>query len=294
MTKNTLGRVSNQAARQSERVSTMLQQLRARVDNMMAHLGGGEKRVAEMRNLENFAEEHKAIEQAEKVAKNAQERFNRLNKTRSGFLSNAEKHSVRQAELESAFADEAVANLNRNLNAQARRLVANRGYKRLGKLATMGGLGVGAALALSQDSPEQLNQEEQSNYRWTPNNGWEQMNANGMWMPQQEEFGVDRFGNTNFYDSDTGRWYSDYIQGSDGSIYDRQGNLLGNVLPSGGNIFELNKQKVAQALGQNNLSTEDIMALQKGLGVTADGLVGARTLNAMAKSLNSNDYFTRY
>lgn len=134
-----------------------------------------------------------------------------------------------------------------------------------------------------------------SNYRWTPDNGWQQRDDDGNWNNQQEEFGVDRFGNTNFYDTETGQWYSDYIQGSDGSIYDRQGNLLGNVMPQGGNFFDYNAQQVAQELGKSSLSPMEIMALQQQLGVTPDGLIGARTLNAIAKqSGNPLKYFTIY
>lgn len=155
-------------------------------------------------------------------------------------------------------------------------------------------IGYGAYKGLFENSPEE-EESSNSNYRWTPNNGWQHRDEQGNWGDQQEEFGVDRFGNTNFYDADTGQWYSDYIQGSDGSVYDRQGNLLGNVLPNGGNFFDYNAQQIAKQLGKSSLSPAEIMALQQQLGVTPDGLIGARTLNAIAKqSGNPENYFTIY
>ena len=179
------------------------------------------------------------------------------------------------------------------LNQAALKLVRKKGFNRLAKLGALGALGYGGYKALTA---EDNNEEENgSNYRWTPDNGWQHKDENGNWGAQQEEFGVDRFGNTNFYDADTGQWYSDYIQGSDGSVYDTQGNLLGNVMPQGGNFFDYNAQQVAQELGKSSLSPMEIMALQQQLGVTPDGLIGARTLNAIAKqSGNPLKYFTIY
>ncbi len=171
--------------------------------------------------------------------------------------------------------------------------VANSKITKYGLIAGLPAYGV--YRGVFGNSPEEENESSDSNYRWTPNNGWQFRDEDGNWNDQQEEFGVDRFGNTNFYDTETGQWYSDYIQGSNGSVYDRQGNLLGNVMPQEGNFFDYNAQQVAQQLGKNSLSPKEITALQQQLGVTPDGLIGARTLNAIAKqSGNPQNYFTIY
>lgn len=137
--------------------------------------------------------------------------------------------------------------------------------------------------ALTSGVPEQ-SEQSQSKYRYTSNNGWEK-NENGKWSPQQKEFGIDRNGNVNYYDGQD--WVSDYIQDSNGTIYNRQGQVIGSMIDpiamhaSGyDNIFDYN---AAQA----GIQPEQVAALQQALGVIPDGKWGARTQAAYEQAMNN-------
>ena len=137
--------------------------------------------------------------------------------------------------------------------------------------------------ALTSRVPEQ-SEQSQSKYRYTSNNGWEK-NENGKWSPQQKEFGIDRNGNVNYYDGQI--WVSDYIQDSNGTIYNRQGQVIGNMIDpiymhaSGyDNIFDYN---AAQA----GIQPEQVAAVQQALGVIPDGKWGARTQAAYEQAMNN-------
>lgn len=137
--------------------------------------------------------------------------------------------------------------------------------------------------ALTSGVPEQ-SEQSQSKYRYTSNNGWEK-NENGKWSPQQKEFGIDRNGNVNYYDGQN--WVSDYIQDSNGTIYNRQGQVIGSMIDpiymhaSGyDNIFDYN---AAQA----GIQPEQVAAVQQALGVIPDGKWGARTQAAYEQAMNN-------
>lgn len=137
--------------------------------------------------------------------------------------------------------------------------------------------------ALTSGVPEQ-SEQSQSKYRYTSNNGWEK-NEDGKWSPQQKEFGIDRNGNVNYYDGQN--WVSDYIQDSDGTIYNRQGQVIGSMIDpiymnaSGyDNIFDYN---AAQA----GIQPEQVAAVQQALGVIPDGKWGARTQAAYEQAMNN-------
>lgn len=154
----------------------------------------------------------------------------------------------------------------------------------------IGAASYGIINGLSGNSPK----EEEFKYRWTPNVGWEK-NEDGKWSPQQREFGVDRYGNVNYYDGQN--WVSDYLQGSDGTVYNRQGQVIGSTVDpiamraSGyDNIFDYN---AAKALGEQ-VTPEQIVAMQQLLGVTPDGKWGARTQAAYERGKNSSGLFTIY
>lgn len=127
-------------------------------------------------------------------------------------------------------------------------------------------------------------EQPQSKYRYTSGNGWEK-NENGKWIPQQREFGVDKNGNVNYYDGQN--WVSDYIQDSDGTIHNSQGQVIGSAVDpiamhSSGydNIFDYN---AAQA----GISPDQVAAVQQALGVTPDGKWGARTQAAYEQAMNN-------
>ena len=291
------------------RVQKTLDKAQQGYNRLMETIGGGNRAAVEIRNSsETFGQRHILDKAKSKTktainkANQAEKEFNELNEIRKqlskptmsdmrSVVAARNKSRILQKEAREAQLAESIA--KNELNQAALKLVRKKGFNRLAKLGALGALGYGGYKAFT--SEDNNKEENESNYRWTPDNGWQQRDDDGNWNNQQEEFGVDRFGNTNFYDTETGQWYSDYIQGSDGSIYDRQGNLLGNVMPQGGNFFDYNAQQVAQQLGRDSLSPTEIMALQQQLGVNPDGLIGARTLNAIAKqSGNPQNYFTIY
>ena len=175
---------------------------------------------------------------------------------------------------------QALSHVKEQATVDALRQVRNSGYKRLGTLGALGALGLGSYAAYNvpgQPDSKSPTQTTSQIYRFDPKNRW-QKNVNGKWVPQQKEFGVDRNGNTNYYDGRN--WVSDYIQGSDGTIYNRQGQVIGSIgdptaMRASGydNIFDYNASKV---LGPN-VTPEQVAVIQQHLGVDADGKWGART-----------------
>lgn len=98
-------------------------------------------------------------------------------------------------------------------------------------------------------------------------------------------FNTDNKGNVNFYNGN--KQFSDYIQDSGGTIYNRQGQVIGSIgdpiaMHASGydNIFDYN---AAQA----GIQPEQVAAVQQALGVTPDGKWGARTQAAYEQAMNN-------
>lgn len=178
-------------------------------------------------------------------------------------------------------------------------------YKKLGRLGLLGTVGLGAYNYFSspEEDEEQESQKTPDRYRWVPNGGWQEYNEQtGQYEAQKPGFGVDRFGNTNYYNGSDWLNPDQYIQGSNGQVYDKAtGQIIGNAddmllaRNSGyNNIFDW---RAAQA-GFN--SPEQVKALQQQLGLTADGKWGQQTQNAYeaAQNINSpyniSNLFTMY
>ncbi len=124
-----------------------------------------------------------------------------------------------------------------------------------------------------------MNLGSSSKYRWTPE-GWQQ-NVNGNWVDQTSGYGVDRFGNTNFYDEQTGTWLKpgQYYQSSNGLVFTSDGNRqigyntgadAAQAADMGTNIFDY----YAQSHGFSPQDTKRIKMLQQALGVSTDGKWG--------------------
>lgn len=193
-----------------------------------------------------------------------------------------------------AINKEVISTLRRNRIQNAEKLAErfNRKYPEFspkGAAYIAGGIGGTGLLggmvynALTSGVPKQ-SEQSQSKYRYTSNNGWEK-NEDGKWSPQQKEFGIDRNGNVNYYDGQN--WVSDYIQDSNGTIYNRQGQVIGSMIDpismhaSGyDNIFDYN---AAQA----GIQPEQVAAVQQALGVIPDGKWGARTQAAYEQAMNN-------
>lgn len=152
--------------------------------------------------------------------------------------------------------------------------------------------------ALASGTPEEQQQESESKYRWTPN-GWEQ-NVDDKWIPQTSGYGVDRFGNTNFYDEQSGTWLKpgEYYQGSNGLVYTSDGSRqIGyNDAATAAQNAGMGTDLFGYYAKSHNISPDDIntiKAIQQKLGVSADGIWGQQTENAYNKAVADNpSYFT--
>ena len=161
-----------------------------------------------------------------------------------------------------------------------------------GGIGGIGLLGGTVYNALTSGVPEQSKQP-QSKYRYTSNNGWQKLNQEtGQYENQQREFGIDRYGNTNYYDGTNWLTPDQYIQGSNGYIYDNQtGQIIGTAddtmeARSNGydNVFDYRAAKA----GYNN--PEDIKQLQKELGINVDGKWGKQTQDAFDRAIKNWAY----
>ena len=146
--------------------------------------------------------------------------------------------------------------------------------------------------ALTSGVPEQSKQP-QSKYRYTSNNGWQKLNQEtGQYENQQREFGIDRYGNTNYYDGTNWLTPDQYTQGSNGYIYDNQtGQIIGmadDTMEARSNGYDSVFDYRAAKAGYNN--PEDIKQLQKELGINVDGKWGKQTQDAFDRAIKNWAY----
>lgn len=266
-----------------DKVTQKLQLLPKKTEQLIARLGGGNKKVIELRQASPELVEARQGLEAARQSENAL--IGRPTKWKNPGSARNQKRLSDAANI-TAGARENLARTKEQVTQDAFRRVRNKGIKRLSRVGTLGALGLGAYSALTSGVPEQSKQskQSQSKYRYTSNNGWEK-NENGKWFPQQKEFGIDRNGNVNYYDGQN--WVSDYIQDSNGTIYNRQGQVIGSMIDPIGmhasgydNIFDYN---AAQA----GIQPEQVAAVQQALGVIPDGKWGARTQAAYEQAMNN-------
>ena len=146
--------------------------------------------------------------------------------------------------------------------------------------------------ALTSGVPEQSKQP-QSKYRYTSNNGWQKLNQEtGQYENQQREFGIDRYGNINYYDGTNWLTPDQYVQGSNGYIYDNQtGQIIGmadDTMEARSNGYDSVFDYRAAKAGYNN--PEDIKQLQKELGINVDGKWGKQTQDAFDRAIKNWAY----
>ena len=161
-----------------------------------------------------------------------------------------------------------------------------------GGIGGIGLLGGTVYNALTSGVPEQSKQP-QSKYRYTSNNGWQKLNQEtGQYENQQREFGIDRYGNTNYYDGTNWLTPDQYVQGSNGYIYDNQtGQIIGmadDTMEARSNGYDSVFDYRAAKAGYNN--PEDIKQLQKELGINADGKWGKQTQDAFDRAIKNWSY----
>ena len=212
-------------------------------------------------------------------------------------LTRAEAEAINK-EVESTLRKDRIRNIE-NVKKLAERY--NRMYPEFspkGAAYIAGGIG-GAGLlggtvynALTSGVPEQSKQP-QSKYRYTSNNGWQKLNQEtGQYENQQREFGIDRNGNTNYYDGTNWLTPDQYIQGSNGYIYDNQtGQIIGmadDTMEARSNGYDSVFDYRAAKAGYN--SPEEIKQLQKELGINADGKWGKQTQDAFDRAIKNWSY----
>ena len=285
--------------------------------NWMRRIGGGERAVVRARqaspeliasrNSQRGAEmshnlaaqRYKEAQQAESKLLNSIKNWEQLNSKRNVKRLNdaarktdeAERNAI-TASQKSREAKEAFNNTKRQVTNDALRQVRNKGIKRTLKTAGLvGGLGTGAYLVIPRNSKQPSAVEETSQqYRYNPNNGWQEWNQEtGQYENQQQGFGIDRYGNTNYYDGTNWLTPDQYLQGSNGYIYDKQtGQIIGiaddtmEAHNSGyDSVFDYRAAKAGYT------SPEAVKQLQEKLGINADGKWGQQTQDAFNRTISN-------
>ncbi len=272
--------------------------------NWMRRIGGGERAVVKIRqaspeltaarNSQKGAEmshnlaaqRYKEAQQAESKLLDSTKNWKQPNSKRNVKRVNDAARKTNEAERnaitasqKSREAQEAFNNTKRQVTNDALRQVRNRGIKRtLKATGLVGGLGTGAYLVIPRNSKQPSAVEEtQQQYRYNPNNGWQEWNQEtGQYENQQQGFGIDRYGNTNYYDGTNWLTPDQYLQGSNGYIYDKQtGQIIGmaddtmEAHNSGyDSVFDYRAAKAGYT------SPEAVKQLQEKLGINADGKWG--------------------
>ena len=271
-----------------KKVTQKLELLPNKTKNMMVKLGGGEKKAAELRQASpELMEARQGLETARQSEKAL---VGRSAKWKNPGSARNQKRLSDAANM-TAGARENLARTKEQVTQDAFRRVRNKGIKRLSTVGTLGALGLGTYSALS-GSPAAASAAEETpqQYRYNPNNGWQERNQEtGQYENQQQGFGIDRFGNTNYYDGANWLTPDQYIQGGNGYIYDKQ---TGQIIGTADDTMEAHNSgydsvfdyRAAQA-GFN--SPEQVKALQQQLGVTADGKWGQQTQDAFNKTVSN-------
>lgn len=257
--------------------------------NLMRRIGGGERTVVRARQA---SPELTEVSNSYKEAQQAKKKLLRNSKNWKQPNSKRNVKRVNDAKQKTDEAKEAFNNTKRQVTNDALRQVRNKGIKRTLKTAGLvGGLGTGAYLVIPRNSKQPSAVEETpQQYMYSPNNGWQEWNQEtGQYENQQQGFGIDRYGNTNYYDGTNWLTPDQYIQGSNGYIYDNQtGQIIGmadDTMEARSNGYNSVFDYRAAKAGYNN--PEDIKKLQKELGINADGKWGQQTQDAFNKTVSN-------
>lgn len=286
--------------------------------NLMRRIGGGERAVVRARqaspeliasrNSQRGAEmshnlaaqRYKEAQQAESKLldstknwkqPNSKRNVKRINDDAARKIDEAERNAI-TASQKSMEAKEAFNNTKRQVTNDALRQVRNKGIKRtLKTTGLVGGLGTGAYLVIPRNSKSPSAVEETpQQYMYNPNNGWQEWNQEtGQYENQQQGFGIDRYGNTNYYDGTNWLTPDQYLQGSNGYIYNKQtGQIIGtadDTMEAHNSGYDSVFDYRAAKAGYN--SPEAIKQLQEKLGINADGKWGQQTQDAFNKTVSN-------
>lgn len=281
--------------------------------NLMRRIGGGERAVVRARqaspeliasrNSQRGAEmSHNLAAQRYKEAQQAESKL--LDNTKNWKQPNSKRNVKRvndaarktaeaernaiTASQKSREAKEAFNNTKRQVTNDALRQVRNKGIKTAG---LVGGLGTGAYLVIPRNSKQtSVAEETPQQYMYSPNNGWQEWNQEtGQYENQQQGFGIDRYGNTNYYDGTNWLTPDQYLQGSNGYIYNKQtGQIIGtadDTMEAYNNGYDNVFDYRAAKAGYN--SPEAVKQLQEKLGINADGKWGQQTQDAFNKTVSN-------
>lgn len=281
--------------------------------NLMRRIGGGERAVVRARqtspeliasrNSQRGAEishnlaaqRYKEAQQAESKLLDSTKNWKQPNSKRNVKRVNdaarktdeAERNAI-TASQKSREAQEAFNNTKRQVTNDALRQVRNKGIKRTLKAT---GLGTGAYLVIPRNSEQPSAVEETpQQYMYNPNNGWQEWNQEtGQYENQQQGFGIDRYGNTNYYDGTNWLTPDQYLQGSNGYIYNKQtGQIIGtadDTMEAHNSGYDSVFDYRAAKAGYN--SPEAVKQLQEKLGINADGKWGQQTQDAFNKTVSN-------
>lgn len=285
--------------------------------NLMRRIGGGERAVVRARqaspeliasrNSQRGAEmshnlaaqRYKEAQQAESKLLNSTKNWKQPNSKRNVKRVNdaarktdeAERNAI-TASQKSMEAKEAFNNTKRQVTNDALRQVRNKGIKRtLKTTGLVGGLSTGAYLVIPRNSKSPSAAEETpQQYMYNPNNGWQKWNQEtGQYENQQQGFGIDRYGNTNYYDGTNWLTPDQYLQGSNGYIYNKQtGQIIGtadDTMEAHNSGYDSVFDYRAAKAGYN--SPEAVKQLQEKLGINADGKWGQQTQDAFNKTVSN-------
>lgn len=305
--------------------------VRNRVNQMLRRVGGGNRKVIEIRSTSpELLQARNGQKGAEAVHELSIQRLRELEAREQALLnksrgwknpnssgnqkklqdaSNATRDAANRAitaSQKSRRAREAFLNTKKQVTNDALRQVRNKGIKRLSGVGLAGALGVGTYSTFSgNSSPEAQDvQETPQQYIYDPNNGWQEYNdETKQYENQQPGFGVDQYGNTNYYDGQNWLTPEQYLQGSNGYIYNKQtGQIIGiaddtmEAYNSGyNNVFDYRASKAGYT------SPAEVKELQTRLGIKADGKWGKQTQDAFnraaqnwAQQYDPNSLFSIY
>ena len=285
--------------------------------NWMRRIGGGERAVvrarqaspelAAARNSQKGAEmshnlaaqRYKEAQQQEEALVKRSKKWKNPNSSRnqqrlqnaSAQTKEAESRAI-TASQKNREAREAFNNTKKRATENAMRQVRNKGIKRTVKTTGLvGGLGTGTFLVIPRGSGQSsVAEETPQQYMYDPNNGWQEWNQETeQYEDQQQGFGVDQFGNTNYYDGTNWLTPDQYMQGSNGYIYNKQtGQVIGtadDTLEAHNSGYDSVFDYRAAKAGYN--SPEAVKQLQEKLGINADGKWGQQTQDAFNKTVSN-------
>lgn len=271
-----------------KKITQKLELLPNKTRNMMVKLGGGEKKAIELRQASpELMEARQGLEAARQSEKALLGRSTKWKNP--GSIRNQKR--LKDATNLTAGARENLTRTKEQVTQDALRRVRNRGIKRLSIVGTLGALGLGTYNAFSENSAAtNVTEGTPQKYKYNPNNGWQEWNqATGQYENQQKGFGIDRYGNTNYYDGTNWLTPDQYLQGSNGYIYDKQtGQIIGtadDTMEAYNNGYDNVFDYRAAKAGYN--SPEAVKQLQEELGINADGKWGQQTQDAFDKTVSN-------